>query len=138
MDVDQVKEYLHSIESSSQSYSDLLEYECLLEIKGRWPDDNGLNDIFYSLDHSKLLYWQKLRGEHDTSEPKLADRYNDSEFCHGYVLFIDKYDSKSIEKELIVPALRGDITFKKIDVSLIKADIVRRNEEHFNALFEFA
>lgn len=138
MDVDQVKEYLHSIESSSQSYSDLLEYECLLEIKGRWPDDNGLNDIFYRLDHSKFITWQKLRGEHDTPEPKLADKYNDYQYCHGYVVFIDKYDSKAIEKELIFHALKGNISFKKIDVSLIKADIVRRNEEHFKSLFEFA
>jgi len=42
----------------------------------------------------------------------------------GYVVFIDKYDSKSIEKELIVHALKGNITIKKIDVSLIKASML--------------
>ena len=138
MDVDQVKEYLHSIESSSQSYADLLEHECLIEIKGRWLDNNNLNNIVYDLDHSKLLYCQKLRGKSNTPEPKLADRYNDSEFCHGYILFIEKDNAKFFEKELIVPALRGDITVKKIDVSLIKADLIRKNEEYFNSLFEFA
>jgi hypothetical protein len=135
MKVDQIKEYLSSISSGSQSYKDLLQYDCLFEIKGRWPDDNDLNDIFYDLDHSKFLYWQKLRGDHDTSHPKLADRDNDSEFCHGYIVFVDKRNSESVEKELIVSALRNNIFVKKIDVSLIEAENIKKNKEHFNSLF---
>ena len=138
MEVNQVKEYLNSIASSSQSYEDLLQYDYLFEIKGRWLDDNDLNHVFYGLDHSKFLYWQKLRGNYDTSHPKLADRYNDSEFCHGYVIFVDNRNADSVEKELIVATLMNAMSFKKINVSLIEADKIKRNKEHFDSLFVIA
>lgn len=138
MEVNQVKEYLNSIVSSSQSYKDLLQYDCLFEIKGLRLDDIHLQDVFYELDHSKFLNWQKLRGNYDTSQPKLADRYNDSEFCHGYVIFVDNRNADSVEKELIVATLKNDISFKKIDVSLIEAEKTKRNKEHFDSLFAIA
>jgi hypothetical protein len=135
MKVDQVKEYLRSIESGSQSYADLLQYDCLFEIKGRWPDDSDLIEIFYDLDHSKFITWQKLRGDRDAL-PKLADNVNDSKYCHGFIVFTNRENTQTVEKELIVSALKNNISIKKIDVSLIETDNIQKREEHFNSLFD--
>ena len=138
MNVEQVKEYLHNIESKTYSYSDLLQYDCLFEVKGRWPDDNDLIDTFYKLDHAKFVAWQKLRGARDTIYPKLADNTNNTNYCHGYIIFTDNNNTKDVEKDLIFASLKGNISVKKIHVGLIEIDLKQRQEEHFNSLFSLA
>lgn len=132
----EVIEYLKEIESESYTYKQLLTYDFLFEIKGQCPDDNNLIDTIYNLNSHDG--WCKLRGRYDEAKPRLADRTNDHDFCHGYIVFVTTDQVKDFEEELLVQALIGNIHIKKIPIGVIQEDINRRQEELFNSLFELA
>jgi hypothetical protein len=131
----EVENYLKEIESKSFDYKTLLTYDCLFEIKGSKLDDDNLIYALNDVDWDLFETYCKLRGSHDET-PKLADSTNDSEYCHGYILFTAEPNIDKLEKNLIITALKNDIRIKKIPVKLIKEEIKQRNEDLFNSLFE--
>ena len=131
----EVQNYLKEIESKSFDYKTLLTYDCLFEVKGSGLDDNNLIHAIADLDRDLFETYCKLRGSHDET-PKLADSTNDYAYCHGYILFTAEPNVDKLEKNLIVTALKNDISVKKIPVKLIKEEIKQKNEDLFNSLFE--
>jgi hypothetical protein len=131
----EVQNYLKEIESKSFDYQTLLTYDYLFEVKGSELDDNNLIHAIADVDLGLLETYCKLRGSYDET-PKLADSTNDSEYCHGYILFTVEPNVDKLEKNLIVTALKNTISVRKIPVKLIKEEIKQRNEDLFNSLFE--
>ena len=97
----EVKNYLKEIESKSFDYNTLLKYDYLFEIKGSVPNDNNLIDALGDLDRNLFETYCKLRGDRDSTTPKLADGTNDQNYCHGYILFTDTDNANELEKTQI-------------------------------------
>jgi hypothetical protein len=132
----EVENYLKEIESNSIDYNTLLTYDYLFEIKGSGPDDNNLINALGDLDGELFESYCKLRGEHDSTTPKLADYTNNHNYCHGYILFTDSNNAMALEQNLIVTALKNDISVRKIPVISIEESIKQKNEDLFNSLFD--
>ena len=132
----EVETYLKNIESNSFDYKTLLTYEYLFEIKGSRLDDDNLINALGDLDNDLFESYCKLRGDHDSVSPKLADYTNDHDYCHGYILFTDADNAMALEKNLIVTALKNDISVKKIPVIAIEESIKQQKEDLFNSLFD--
>ena len=137
MDATAVTAYLKSIESRKRSYSNLLEYDYIFEIKGKRLDDNNLIIACWDLDTDNINGRIKLRGAQD-SHPRLADSSNDSEWFHGYVYLINEQHIQAFEKDLTMCILKHNITVRKFTIGLIHTAARLRQEEHFNSLFEVA
>jgi hypothetical protein len=131
----EVENYLKEIESESFDYNALLKYDYLFEVKGSGPDDNNLIVALGDLDGNLFETYCKLRGDHNSTTPKLADFTNDQNYCHGYILFTDKDNANELEKSLIVTALKNDVSVKKIPVVAIEEEIKQKNKDLFNSLF---
>ena len=131
----EVKNYLKEIESKSFDYNTLLKYDYLFEIKGSVPNDNNLIDALGDLDRNLFETYCKLRGDRDSTTPKLADGTNDQNYCHGYILFTDTDNANELEKSLIVTALKNDVSVKKIPIVAIEEEIKQKNNDLFNSLF---
>lgn len=138
MNITEIKKYLQEIESHLYTFKELITYDCLFEVKGLRPDDNNLNTIIVDIcQKTHINKYAKLRGDWNKN-PKLVDFTNDTKYCHGYIIFTNKSQTSKLEKYLVHAALTHSINVKKINVSLLSADIENRKILIFNSLFDLA